>query len=284
MTTVGKIFVLVNFVFSLIAAGLIIFLNAASTNWHRVAEEQKKKLEVANANVDTYRAELKEALARAKEAYDKKDNEVKDAERQIKTLTSRVAELTNQLEKTAVSGKQIDSSRVTLTQELERQKNEVAALNALLVQRDKRILELERDKKELRDRAVLAELNQKSEQDRNEKLLAQLETLTKEIQKLKNGNGRLASRRNPPAEDVEGVVKDIDPQTGFLTLSIGSDAGLAPGNTLEAFRLAPEAKYLGLVEILDVRPDAAVAKPIDPLRRGTIRTGDRVASNITTRR
>lgn len=88
--------------------------------------------------------------------------------------------------------------------------------------------------------------------------------------------------KNPPAEPVEGLVTKVDAKSGLLTLSIGSDAGLEKGHTLEVYRLKPAAKYLGTVRILSVMPHEAVAQPgsrmADP-----VQIGDRVAGKVLDR-
>jgi hypothetical protein len=92
------------------------------------------------------------------------------------------------------------------------------------------------------------------------------------------GSRAEAATKNPPAQDVEGVVKQLN-TTGTLTISIGSDAGLVKGNTLEVFRTTPTPKYLGTVEVVAVRPDVAACRPVGRLA-GEIRPGDRVASRL----
>jgi hypothetical protein len=91
-----------------------------------------------------------------------------------------------------------------------------------------------------------------------------------------------AKMRNPPPENIEGAVKQVDP-SGSMTISIGSDAGLAKGQTLELFRLNPAAptqsKYLGTVRILEVGPKEAVAQPVGRLAAPP-KMGDKVASRI----
>jgi hypothetical protein len=84
--------------------------------------------------------------------------------------------------------------------------------------------------------------------------------------------------KNPPAQDVEGVVKKID-QTGLVTISIGSDAGLAKGHTLEIYRLNP-AKYLGTVRILEVNPSESVGRLDSKATLAPVQVGDRAASRI----
>jgi hypothetical protein len=87
-----------------------------------------------------------------------------------------------------------------------------------------------------------------------------------------------AERRRPP-ENLEGTIKATDRQSGTVTVSIGSDAGLRKGHTLEVYRLKPNPTYLGTIQILDVRPTEAVAKPPTGSRAG-IEVGDQVTSSI----
>src|SRR5205823_315279 len=52
---------------------------------------------------------------------------------------------------------------------------------------------------------------------------------------------------NPPSENVEGLVSDAE--NGLVEITIGSDAGLKEGNTLEAYRIAAipsQSQYLGM--------------------------------------
>jgi hypothetical protein len=87
-----------------------------------------------------------------------------------------------------------------------------------------------------------------------------------------------ASDKNPPAENVEGAVTKVDAKTGLVTVSVGSDAGIVKGNTLEVYRLNP-AKYLGTIRVLQVTPHEAVAQPVNRLL-APIQQGDKVASRI----
>jgi hypothetical protein len=90
-----------------------------------------------------------------------------------------------------------------------------------------------------------------------------------------------ATAKNPPAIEVEGVVKKADPQSGFIQINIGSDAGIRPGHTLEVYRLKPDAKYVGTIEIVAVKTNEAVAKP-QPPSRGSIQVGDQVVGRLKT--
>jgi hypothetical protein len=89
-------------------------------------------------------------------------------------------------------------------------------------------------------------------------------------------------RRNPPANDVEGMVLQVDEGSGLIKISVGSDAGLVRGQTLEVYRLSRtpgQSKYLGTVRLTDVGPKDAIAQPVGRMT-DRLRPGDMVTSRI----
>jgi len=84
---------------------------------------------------------------------------------------------------------------------------------------------------------------------------------------------------NPPIKNVQGVVKSVN-DAGLVGISIGSDAGVAKGDTLEVYRLnaaVPEqSKYLGRIKIVEATAKSAVGQPIGKMV-GTIQVGDQVS-------
>jgi hypothetical protein len=87
-----------------------------------------------------------------------------------------------------------------------------------------------------------------------------------------------AAGANPPPEQVEGVIKSVDGEE-LVKVSIGSDAGLAKGHTLEVFRLKPKPMYVGTLRILEVTATEAVGRPVGRMRTSP-REGDNVISAI----
>jgi hypothetical protein len=98
------------------------------------------------------------------------------------------------------------------------------------------------------------------------------------LHEFRKGEPGATSAKNPPADNVEGLIKEVDPKSGLVTITLGSDAGLAKGHTLEVFRLSPAPKYLGTIRILEVTVSQAVGQPTD--RSATMQVGDRVASQL----
>jgi hypothetical protein len=100
-----------------------------------------------------------------------------------------------------------------------------------------------------------------------------------------NGGAATMARsggKNPPNEDVEGLVKNTD-ASGLMTITIGSDAGLAKGHTLELFRVntatPSQSRYLGTVRVVESEAHQAVVQPVGRLSAPP-QPGDRVASRI----
>jgi hypothetical protein len=93
---------------------------------------------------------------------------------------------------------------------------------------------------------------------------------------------RETESRNPPPENVQGVIKQVD-SSGLMTISIGSDAGLSKGHTLEVFRFTgsgpSQSKYLGTIRILEVKAKEAVAKPVGRMASPPY-VNDQVASRL----
>jgi hypothetical protein len=85
--------------------------------------------------------------------------------------------------------------------------------------------------------------------------------------------------KNPPPAQLEGEVKSID-DGGLVVITIGADAGLSKGQSLEVYRVKPEPMYLGTLQIVQVNPKEAVGKSTATRGRGSIRVGDRVTSQV----
>ena len=65
-----------------------------------------------------------------------------------------------------------------------------------------------------------------------------------------------------------------------VMISLGSDAGLSKGQTLQVFRLGQGFGYVGRIKIVDVEAKQAVGEVMGRLSK-PIQVGDRVASRIT---
>src|SRR5207244_8418503 len=68
---------------------------------------------------------------------------------------------------------------------------------------------------------------------------------------------------NPPTTLVKGKIVRVDPTDKTLVeISLGTDQGVNKNNTLEVFRTTPEAKYLGVVRIVEANFNKSVGRLI----------------------
>jgi hypothetical protein len=238
------------------------------------AEEQRAELarllEEARAKLSEQEKQLRVERARALEA--------RDAE------AARHKELQEVLKKLEAESRQARAAAEEAAAEADRRRREAQRAQDQAAVQDKRMLDLERRLTALMNRSVTAEVEAKMLQERNAALLQRIKELEAQQPGAKSPAGTPGAQ-NPPPTDVEGMVVDVNPETGLVKLSLGSDGGLARGHTLEVFRLKPEPKYLGTVVVVEVHPKEAIAKPVKPLKAGlAIQKGDHFASRILGRR
>jgi len=179
-----------------------------------------------------------------------------------------------------------------------RRENEAKQLRKSVEDLSARNIELVGDFNKLRDRTVTAELSLATTKEYSEQLLAEVNRQKIELVQLKAnfataGTGGkvmpgtpttpptrpdlVKAKLNPPPENIEGRITRID--GNYIGISVGSDQGLARGNTMLVFRLSDSGKYIGQVRIVEVNPGSAVGQWIDRPRYSP-KVGDRVGSRI----
>jgi membrane-associated HD superfamily phosphohydrolase len=147
---------------------------------------------------------------------------------------------------------------------------------------------LTEEKNYLREQAVSAVIEAKSFKSRNGQLEEQMNELSRQLALVKEKGNRPSSGssgssgRNPPPEQVEGLIQRVDGD--LVTLSIGSDAGLRTGHTMYVFGLAGNVGYRGEIVLKDVTPKVSVGQVIKGRQVSRVRIGDTVASEIMPRR
>ncbi len=285
MTTLGKILAIVNLVLSLVVGAFIVMSYVARTNWHSAYNLVNAQLNVAKADATAYKDEVanaQKAISSYLAEIKAKEQQVKDtqaaANRQVQTLQAR-------LEAETAKNSNVTANQNGLTGQMERLQAEVAYLHNMVEQRNKDLATKEKDVQVFRDRAVEMEIAAKRTQEMNERLLVQLENMSKTLRKA---DANIAVSRsgapavNPPSDDVNGTIKETDPQSGLVTISVGTDKGVKEGNTLDVFSLNPP-EYKGTIVILNARPNEAVGRPTSK-GRIPLHVGDKVASNVMSKR
>jgi myosin heavy subunit len=114
-----------------------------------------------------------------------------------------------------------------------------------------------------------------------EKLQQQLKDVQAAIDRLNRLRGAALPVETDARPKIEGKVKEVQ-DSGSIILSIGSEAGLKKGDTLEVYRLKPKPLYLGQIVITELKAKEAIARQIRKRPSGgePICAGDEVSTRI----
>jgi hypothetical protein len=287
MTLMGKILAIVNLVLSIGVVALIATTYVSRTNWHDAYVNKDNQLKVSQADAAAFKKEVEDLRGTKAQLEDQLAKQKAATEKEKKDLDNQITQLSDKLKKANEDiGKHVAAQNAA-GDVLKRQQKEVEYLKSLVNFRNDELAKQKKQNIDMQQAMVEATINARQERDRNERLLQENERLTKDLRQTQQMASttslkKEAPKKNPPAEDIEGRVKSVDSANGYVTVSVGSDAGLNKGNTLEAFRLDPDPAYLGAIQIVDVRPNEAVGRPMgmEPRR---LRVGDVVSSNIMRR-
>jgi hypothetical protein len=276
MNWLGKVFVVVILIMSLVFMGLAMAVYATHKNWRTVSDTLKGKLDKAqidNTALKTEHNRQVESLEREKTAAE---------QQQVKAEQERVS----LSERLALSQTELESLK-------QNQREHIAALDSTqkinkgLADQVVALRKETRDAQQKRDALFKTALDATEQlheaageynttRERNEQLTKQV--AAKDVVMRENGLNPNADP-NSVVPTVEGVVSKVERKsTGqMVEITIGADDGLKTGNTLEVSR---GAKYLGRVEIIDTSPDKSVGRVDRRFQQGQIQEGDRVATRI----
>lgn len=289
MTAVGKILVFLNLVFSLVVGAFVVMIYLARTHWVDEYKKLERRNEVLAADARTYQSEMQKAQTDAADQIAKKDAELKNAQQDLDAANRVIVQQRADLSNSKSNNERTTNLSSAQNSEVNKRQEDVTQLRTALQKERDANNTLVKQNVELRDQATVAQIERRTVQEQNGRMEKQLQQMAKDMARMRaNGGSTTMARaggKNPPPENVEGLVKNTDSRDGvvLMTLTIGSDAGLTKGHTLELFRLNPatpaQSKYLGTVRILEAEAHQAVAQPIGRLSSPPQR-GDRVASRI----
>jgi hypothetical protein len=286
MTAVGKILVFLNLVFSLVVGGFVVAIYVARAHWVDEFDKIKKQNEVLAASAKTFQSEADKAKQDAAAQLVKKDAELKSIQQARDVDQNTIVQLRGDLEKLQTRSRQESALSSTYGAEVTKRQEDVAQLRDTLRKEREANDTLVKKNAELTDKATVAQIEAQAFKDQANRVEKQLQQMAKDMARIRSSGGATTTARiggkNPPPENVEGLVKNTD-SSGLMTLTIGSDAGLTKGHTLELFRLNPsspsQSRYLGTVRVLEAEHHQAVAQPVGRLS-APAQPGDHVASRI----
>jgi hypothetical protein len=287
MSAIGKIFVFLVLILSLLQGALTLVLYTARTTWAAQNKELQTQLTASRANAKQWEVEKGKAETEANARVAKVEDEKKKLQEESKAQKDQIADLQANEQKWKVEEKAALKATVAAAQaDVTRRQADVDQLKSTLtvqMEENKKLVDLNNT---LRQEKTTAEIEANALRARDKELVEKLQDLAREIARAKSplagGVGtKMGTGKNPPPEKIEGLVRQADP-SGLVKITIGSDAGLMKGHTLEVFRLSniPEqSKYLGTIKIIDVSATEAVGQPLGRMA-APLQVGDTVASRI----
>jgi len=282
MTTMGKILVTVNLLFSLLTGALIIMVFLTRTNWSKGFDDVKRDLERERANYNNLVIVKAEGEAEKTKLVDdfKQKFEEADKDRKLKVTERDDAKDKMQEAIARLQVEQLAAQKATSVSEA--MKVEIKSLDERLAESQKLIRELGLQNKDYKAETIKARTELQSALDRSKQLLEQLVDRDRKLAAVTGEQAAKAGRDapNPPPDDVHGRVVATDDAAGWITINLGSDSGLSKGNTLEVYRLKPRPTYVGTLRVFDVRPNEAIGKLTGTGRAGKVQKDDEVASKI----
>jgi len=304
MTLVGKILVFLNLVFSLVVGAFAVMDYTARTHWADYATKLKSQNEVLRASSESARKENDRLIQERQELVAQMTKEGARVAPEVKGLPDIqliVRALITALENRNTELNQVKTSLSTQRDEMKKATDQIAryrtmeeAYKSLVNTRQgdagvmRQQLKDEQDKNfklvnemnELRDTAVNATIQSRTLKERNTQLEDALRKAQTDLAQAKTMGARSSGVAgvNPPPENIEGLVRRVD-RDNLVSLSLGSDAGLARGQTMEVFRFGTSPKYVGRIKIVEVYQTSSVGVPMGKLMT-PIQVGDRVASRI----
>jgi hypothetical protein len=276
MNWLGRIFVVVILVMSVVFMTLSLAVYATHKNWKATGESLKAQLTQSQQDYDILKSK-----------YNQRESEL-TAENE--SLKQQVAKLATEEDSLTTQNKTMQAELDQLRQERREATAAVAATqqnNARLAEEVTKLREDIRTNQQARDQAFATtlqsteELHQVKGQldttgERNRQLLDQVAGMTSAMRE----NG-LDPNTDPNSivPRVDGMVSQVRQSGGdqLIEVTIGADDGLKVGNTVEVYR---DNKYLGRVDILKTSPDRAVGRIDRRFQIGQIQEGDRVATRF----
>jgi hypothetical protein len=293
MTTLGKILVFLVFVAALAMGGLMVYVSKTTPNWKVLVDDQKKAMEVYNAQVQQDTDSRKELLRQIDQQKKLLDSLAIEKQNVIEKYKAESRDLAEQAAKSKLQQEKSDLLHTQAQAQTKRLQDENEYMRAVLAEREKTIAAQLHDLETARATIVSVTNDADQAQKRAQTLYEQLKeaqrvALQKE-QQSQSPRSTVAAVRdstytNPPSVYVKGKVERVDSEDKTLVkISIGTDQGLRKDNTLEVFRFQPKAQYLGRLLVVDAEPHSAICRLLRaPGTQSTevLVAGDEVASKL----
>ncbi|MGD9634878.1 MAG: hypothetical protein AB7G28_19890 [Pirellulales bacterium] len=276
MNLLGKIFVVLITVMSLVFMTLALAVYATHKNWKEVADGLTTQLNTLNTQMQQKVEDYNRLEAQARGEKESATQQLAKLETERDSLEKRNAVVQAELDQLRAERRDATAAVAATQANNQRLADEVTGLR-----QDIRTNEQARDQAFATTLKATEDLHQaKGELDNTFERNRQLVEQVSGMRSVMDAKG--IDPNTPPdavTPTVDGLVSRIKQVAGaqLVEVTIGADDGLKQGNTVEVYR---GDRYLGRLDILKTSPDRAVGRVDRRFQQGAIQEGDRVATRL----
>lgn len=262
MSGIGKLFVVLNLVFSLVIVGAAAAYLSKADEWKTKYNDLQNQYTTEKESLEEEISNLRTRNGQISDDRDQKQNTIDDLELEKSRLEQerQTLEVNNQQLRDDVTkiNSTLDDFQTNMN-ELQARNNELVDQNAQL--RTDALDAADKQRKAEQDLVrVEGDLNTAREQ---------IESLEERVTKLEDENTHLSNIlavANQQGFDINSIVampeisayiEEVNNELGFVILSVGSDDNVKKGYTFSIYR---GNSYLGEVQVDDVYPDRSAAR------------------------
>jgi len=284
MNPVGKLFIGLIAVMSIIFMSFTFLVYTSSNDWKKKADEQKSLLDKARTESNQLKQRYEELEKNRDEQLKAKGDIIADLHSQVTVFAHSDQEKTQQLAK-------LQDAINTATQTIKSTHITLADAQSQQEELRKVFRKTQQDWNEL-----LTEYVAKTDEAHTLSMqLDNLETVSRELVKQYDDAKSVLNRFNlkpdpqmyagVPPFLVMGRITEVR-ATGLVEITVGEDSGLMKGHQLDVYRKAEDGRdmYLGVVEVVLTEPNRAACKVLPEYRKGTVQTHDIVTSEFSQER
>ena len=258
MTALGKTLTVFVFLLSLVWCWLTVNAYATRTNWVTQAKTAQIQSQAAVERAREMEQEYRNVIALSDAQAKKLADTIEEHKSTIAKLQTDNAAIKAQFDRKLAAEKADESKTALIEKSIASILQQLDALKANKDAIENKLIDATRNEQSAKNDSLQQKLEAESLRARNETIELQLAQIQEQMRDLRLGRGGAggAGPVVPVPANLRATVKSISAD-GFITISLGADAGLVRGAVLDVARLST-TKYLGKIRLSLVDPKESV--------------------------